>query len=118
MRLHIELGGTSCQCELKTIREDDARKLVAAFFARVISKDTPAIPVDPQYDIHYFGYAEGKMIEDIKSIRSLTGFMLKEAKDASEKPNSVLGRVVGTASKDQWVKTLTDAGANVEARVV
>ncbi len=116
MRLHIELGALSCQCEISSLSEHDARRMVALFFSRMVSRDRSA-PVAPavEYDIFYSGHVEGRQIEVIKAIRSLTGFYLKEEKDASERRGTVLSRVPAD-KRDEWLRTLRLPGAEVEAR--
>ncbi|EHD9160112.1 50S ribosomal protein L7/L12 [Campylobacter jejuni] len=57
-----------------------------------------------------------KKIEVIKIVRALTGFGLKEAKDAVEQTPSTLKEGVAKAEAEEAKKQLEEAGAKVELK--
>jgi ribosomal protein L7/L12 len=88
--------------------EHEIRKLAIDFVASLVGKDVP--PVQDKYNVVHY-HCGDKKIEVIRVIRSLTGWPLKEAKDASECTSNILSDVdYDTAQKA--CEALRSAGAD------
>ncbi len=76
-----------------------------------------AAPVEEQteFDVVLTGFGDNK-VSVIKTVRTITGLGLKEAKDAVEGVPTVLKEGVAKAEADSIKKQLTDAGATVDIK--
>lgn len=75
----------------------------------------PAVEEQTEFDVILTGFGENK-VAVIKTVRSLTGLGLKEAKDAVEGVPTTLKEGVPKAEAEDVKKQLVDAGATVEIK--
>ena len=76
-----------------------------------------AAPVEEQteFDVILTGFGENK-VAVIKTVRSITGLGLKEAKDAVEGVPTTLKEAVSKAEAEEFKKQLLEAGATVDVK--
>ncbi len=75
----------------------------------------PVVEEQTEFDVILTGFGENK-VSVIKTVRSITGLGLKEAKDAVEGVPTVLKEAVSKAEAETFKKELTEAGATVEIK--
>jgi large subunit ribosomal protein L7/L12 len=68
-----------------------------------------------EFDVILTGFGDNK-VAVIKTVRSITGLGLKEAKDAVEGVPTTLKEGVSKAEAEDFKKQLTEAGATVEIK--
>ena len=86
--------------------------------AAVVAAPTAAAAVveeQTEFDVILTSFGENK-VSVIKTVRSITGLGLKEAKDAVEGVPTVLKEGVPKAEAEDVKKQLTEAGATVEIK--
>lgn len=75
----------------------------------------PVVEEQTEFDVILTGFGENK-VAVIKTVRSLTGLGLKEAKDAVEGVPTTLKEGVPKAEAEDVKKQLVEAGATVEIK--
>ena len=75
----------------------------------------PVVEEQTEFDVVLTGFGENK-VSVIKTVRSLTGLGLKEAKDAVEGVPTVLKEGVPKAEAEEMKKQLLEAGATVDIK--
>jgi large subunit ribosomal protein L7/L12 len=90
---------------------------VSAAAVAVAAPAAAAAVVEEQteFDVILTSFGENK-VSVIKTVRSITGLGLKEAKDAVEGVPTVLKEGIPKAEAEDIKKQLTDAGATVEIK--
>lgn len=90
---------------------------VSAAAAAVAAPTAAAAVVEEQteFDVILTSFGENK-VAVIKTVRSITGLGLKEAKDAVEGVPTVLKEGIPKAEAEDIKKQLTEAGATVEIK--
>ena len=74
-----------------------------------------AVEEQTEFDVVMTGFGENK-VAVIKTVRTITGLGLKEAKDAVEGVPTTLKEAVSKAEAEDIKKQLTEAGATVEIK--
>lgn len=75
----------------------------------------PVVEEQTEFDVVLTGFGDNK-VSVIKTVRSLTGLGLKEAKDAVEGVPTVLKEGVPKAEAEEMKKQLLEAGATVDIK--
>ncbi|NOT11081.1 MAG: 50S ribosomal protein L7/L12 [Methylococcaceae bacterium] len=90
---------------------------VSAAAVAVAAPTAAAAVVEEQteFDVVMTGFGENK-VAVIKTVRTITGLGLKEAKDAVEGVPTTLKEAVSKAEAEEIKKQLTEAGATVEIK--
>ena len=90
---------------------------VSAAAVAVAAPTTAAAVVEEQteFDVIMTSFGENK-VAVIKTVRTITGLGLKEAKDAVEGVPTTLKEAVSKAEAEDIKKQLTEAGATVEIK--
>lgn len=89
--------------------------VVAAAPAPAAAGDAAAVEVKEDFDVIMTGFGENK-VGVIKTIRTLTGLGLKEAKDLVEGVPSTVKEGIPKAEAEDVKKQLEEAGAKVELK--
>lgn len=102
---------------LITAMEEKFGVSAAAAVAVAAAPAAAAAPVEEQteFDVILTGFGENK-VSVIKTVRTITGLGLKEAKDAVEGVPTVLKEGVPKAEAEDIKKQLLDAGATVDIK--
>jgi len=87
----------------------------AAAVAAAPSAAAAVVEEQTEFDVILTSFGENK-VAVIKTVRSITGLGLKEAKDAVEGVPTVLKEGVPKAEAEDIKKQLTEAGATVEIK--
>ena len=87
----------------------------AAAVAAAPSAAAAVVEEQTEFDVILTSFGENK-VTVIKTVRSITGLGLKEAKDAVEGVPTVLKEGVPKAEAEDIKKQLTEAGATVEIK--
>jgi large subunit ribosomal protein L7/L12 len=74
-----------------------------------------AVEEQTEFDVILTGFGENK-VAVIKTVRSITGLGLKEAKDAVEGVPTTLKEGVSKAEAEEFKKQLLEAGATVDIK--
>lgn len=75
----------------------------------------PVVEEQTEFDVVLTGFGDNK-VSVIKTVRSITGLGLKEAKDAVEGVPTVLKEGVPKAEAEEMKKQLLEAGATVDIK--
>ncbi len=87
----------------------------AAAVAAAPSAAAAVVEEQTEFDVILTSFGENK-VSVIKTVRSITGLGLKEAKDAVEGVPTVLKEGIPKAEAEDIKKLLTEAGATVEIK--
>jgi large subunit ribosomal protein L7/L12 len=87
----------------------------AAAVAAAPSAAAAVVEEQTEFDVILTSFGDNK-VAVIKTVRSITGLGLKEAKDAVEGVPTVLKEGIPKAEAEDVKKQLTDAGATVEIK--
>jgi large subunit ribosomal protein L7/L12 len=87
----------------------------AAAVAAAPTAAAAVVEEQTEFDVILTSFGENK-VAVIKTVRSITGLGLKEAKDAVEGVPTVLKEGIPKAEAEDIKKQLTDAGATVEIK--
>lgn len=88
---------------------------VAVAAAPAAGAAAPAAEEQTEFDVVLTGFGDNK-VAVIKTVRSITGLGLKEAKDAVEGVPTVLKEGVAKAEAEDIKKQLLEAGATVDIK--
>jgi large subunit ribosomal protein L7/L12 len=88
---------------------------VAVAAAPAAAGAAPAVEEQTEFDVVLTGFGENK-VSVIKTVRTITGLGLKEAKDAVEGVPTVLKEGVAKAEAEDIKKQLLEAGATVDIK--
>ena len=108
----ITVNGTKLTATLYNLDMEHAQAAAIRLMRQVTMLDAKSRARRPTYGIWFISHGEYK-IEVIKTIRSLMGLGLKEAKDASEKGQHELCELGSKQEADEFYRALTRAGAEV-----
>lgn len=87
----------------------------AAAVAAPVASAAAAAEEQTEFDVILTGFGENK-VSVIKTVRSITGLGLKEAKDAVEGVPTTLKEGVSKAEAEEFKKQLLEAGATVDIK--
>lgn len=87
----------------------------AAAVAAPVASAAAAVEEQTEFDVILTGFGENK-VSVIKTVRTITGLGLKEAKDAVEGVPTTLKEGVSKAEAEEFKKQLLEAGATVDIK--
>jgi large subunit ribosomal protein L7/L12 len=87
----------------------------AAVAAAPVAAAAAVVEEQTEFDVILTGFGENK-VAVIKTVRTITGLGLKEAKDAVEGVPTTLKEGVSKAEAEEFKKQLTEAGATVDVK--
>lgn len=87
----------------------------AAVAAAPVAAAAAVVEEQTEFDVILTGFGENK-VAVIKTVRTITGLGLKEAKDAVEGVPTTLKEGVSKAEAEDFKKLLTEAGATVDVK--